>query len=123
MGDTLAAALAVVRDACQRTGLVSMEGSDDARHLGALLTATMQELEREDAVTAALGRAAGTLAGRTPPAPMTPGAEATLRELLPRIGAMYTMAQERTIHAAFLLPGMDGVGAPVVDDDDDDGLF
>lgn len=123
MGDTLAAALAVVRDACQRTGLVSMEGSDDARHLGALLMATMQELEREDAVTAALGRAAGTLAGRTPPAPMTPGAEATLRELLPRIGAMYTMAQERTIHAAFLLPGMDGVGAPVVDDDDDDGLF
>ena len=123
MGETLAAALAVVRHACQRTALVSMDGSDDARLLGALLIATTEELAGEQAVTAALGAAVATLAGRTPQAPMTDGAEATLRLLLPRIGAMYTMAQERAIHEAFLLPGTDGIGAPAAEDEDDDGLF
>jgi hypothetical protein len=123
MGDTLAGALAVIRDACQRTGLVSMEGSDDARHLGALLMSTVGELANEEAVAAAMGQVAERLARRTPPLPMTDDAEAALRQLLPRIAAMYTMAQERTIHAQCLPPGIEAE-APIEDEDeDDDGLF
>jgi hypothetical protein len=46
-------------------------------------------------------------------------------EVLPRIGALYTMAQEREVHAAALpahLAGSVSVATPA-DDDDDDGLF
>ena len=123
MGDTLAAALAVIRHACQRMGVVSMESGDDARHLKTLLVSTNEELAREHSVTAAMELAADTLLQRTPPVPLNDAADASLRLLLPRIAAMYTMAQERTIHAQFLLPGMEAAPTAEVDDDDDDGLF
>ena len=49
-----------------------------------------------------------------------------LAEWLPRAAKLYTMASERLIHAAYLLPGMEPVAtvaAAVTFDDDDDGLF
>ena len=51
---------------------------------------------------------------------------AALHELLPWAGGLYTMAAERMIHAAFLLPDMIAAAPPPIAvsfDDDDDGLF
>lgn len=124
IGDTLAAALSVIRQACQRTELMTSENGDDTRHLGELLTATAAELTEELSVTDVMGKAADRLLVDAPAAAMTPETDASLRLLLPGIGALYTMAQERLIHADFLLPGMAVAAvASVVEDDDDDGLF
>lgn len=57
---------------------------------------------------------------------MTAADEAVLADMLPWAASLYTMASERLIHAAYLLPGMEPVAtvtAAVTFDDDDDGLF
>ena len=124
MGDTLTSALAVIREACQRTEHVTTEGGDDARQLTDMLVDIGVELKRELAVADVMQAAADTLACRTPPVPLTEESAATLALLLPEIGRFYTMVQERVVHADFLLPGMETVAAEIADaDDDDDGLF
>jgi hypothetical protein len=58
-------------------------------------------------------------------AELTAADEVVLGEWLPWAASLYTMASERLIHAAYLLPGMEPVAtvAAVTFDDDDDGLF
>ncbi len=125
MGKTLDGALGIVRRACQRTEQVAMEGSDDIGHLIEMLIVTGDELKQELGAAGMMRDAAATLSQRTPVAEMNESAEAALLRLLPDIARLYTMAQERTVHAGFLLPGMAAAAEPVasVDDDDDDGLF
>lgn len=102
-----------------------MEGSDDIGHLIEMLIVTGDELKQELGAAGMMRDAAATLSQRTPVAEMNESAEAALLRLLPDIARLYTMAQERTVHAGFLLPGMAAAAEPVasVDDDDDDGLF
>ena len=126
MGDTLASALTVIRHACERTKQVAVQGADDADQLVALVAATSGDLRQELAVTDVMAAAMDSLSQRTPATALTDAAEATLHVLLPAIGRFYTMAQERAVHARFLLPGMETVASAAAvadDDDDDDGLF
>lgn len=125
MGAMLAAALAVVRHACQRSEEAAVDGGDNARQLIDLLDHVGDELARELSVKTMMEAASQTLAYRTPELDMTDEADAALRVLLPEIAKLYTMASERGVHASFLLPGMAVAAVPsaVVDDDDDDGLF
>lgn len=125
MGETLSAALGVIRRACQRTEEVIEEGGDNARQLVELLDSADQELSQELAVGEVMSAAAGQLDGRTAPAELTEEGAAVLRDILPAIGALYTMAAEREVHRDFLLPGMaeEVPAPPAVEDDDDDGLF
>lgn len=125
VGEALAAALNVIQRACQQTDEVVIESGDDARHLMRLLEMTADALHEELGVTQTFEAVALTLSLRTPPVAMTDAADAALRVLLPEIARLYTMAQERDIHARFLLPGMEvAAQANAVEiDDDDDGLF
>ncbi|MDJ0276261.1 hypothetical protein QLH51_05530 [Sphingomonas sp. 2R-10] len=126
MGTKLAQALVVIREGCQRTDLAVREGGDDARQLMELLTIAGDEIGAELKLGATMRQAAAVLASTpTVDAPGDP-AMAALGDLLPRITALYTMAQERDVHAACVPACFAVVGtaaAAVEDDDDDDGLF
>lgn len=126
IGETLADVLAVVRRACQRTEQVLSEGGDDTRSLIDLLAHTRAELSGELTSSDVMEAAARTLSLRSPSTALAESAEAPLRALLPQIARLYTMASEREVHAAFLLPGMETVAAAspsAEEDEDDDGLF
>jgi phage host-nuclease inhibitor protein Gam len=136
-GDTRGAlqeALSVVRRACESSAGAMVKGGGDAERIVASLQASAGDLgEQRDFVEAlcsvALGltRYADRVAPETPDGTeLTAADEAVLAELLPWAASLYTMASERLIHAAYLLPGMEPVAtvtAAVTFDDDDDGLF
>lgn len=124
-GETLASALSVIRRACQKTEQATSEGGDDVRQLSELLVDTGAELGQELKIRDALEAIIATIPVSPTVEPFTDEADAALRVLLPRIFVLYTMAQERTVHADFLLPGMDvpAAAAAPAEDDDDDGLF
>jgi hypothetical protein len=125
LGETLAATIAIIRHACQRTEQVGMAGGADARNLKDMLSETRHLLQAELAIVPVMRAAAETMRYRLPEGPLDENATASLLLLLPRIGALYTMAQERSVHGQFLLPCMIGEAATAIveDDDDDDGLF
>jgi len=136
-GDTRSAlgeALSVVRRACESSSSAMARGGGDARRILSSLEASAEDLGRQRDFTQALTDVAEVLllhadqvAPETPEgADLTAADEAALAELLPWAGGLYTMAAERVIHAAFLLPDMIATApAPIAVsfDDDDDGLF
>lgn len=123
MGSKLAQALSVIREGCQRTDLAVREGGDDARQLIELLTITGDEIGAELALGATMRQAAIVLSASTLNPVLSDEAQTALGTLLPQIGALYTMAQERDIHAANVPAGFATASAAVEEDDDDDGLF
>ncbi len=124
-GETLANALSIIRHACQQSDGIALQGSDDATQLIALLEQVAMELAGEAQVGTEMSAAAVALRGGDDGGALSGhDDDPALRELLVAIGGLYTMAQERETHAAFLLPGMDVTPAASIDDeDDDDGLF
>ncbi|WP_242116613.1 hypothetical protein [Sphingomonas lacusdianchii] len=123
MGTKLAQALGVIREGCQRTEMAVREGGDDARQLIELLTTTGDEIGAELELGATMRQSAIVLAVSTLPQDLSEDALATLGTLLPQIAALYTMAQERDIHAANVPPCFVVASAVVEEDEDDDGLF
>lgn len=123
MGAKLAKALGVIREGCQRTEMAVREGGDDARQLIELLTTTGDEIGAELELGATMRQSAIVLAVSTLPQDLSEDALATLGTLLPQIAALYTMAQERDIHAANVPPCFVVASAVVEEDEDDDGLF
>ena len=118
-------ALAVVRSACETSDQAMASGGDEARRIIATLQNDVGALQREQGFADRLDVGAVVLNRQAPAEPLTPADEAVLHRLLPWAAGLYTMASEREIHAAFLLPGMEQaapVPAPAFDDDDD-GLF
>ncbi len=123
MGTKLAQALSVIREGCQRTDMAVREGGDDARQLIELLTITGDEIGAELALGATMRQAAIVLSASTLSPDLSDDALDTLGTLLPQIATLYTMAQERDIHAANVPPGFAVASAIVEEDEDDDGLF
>ncbi|KQM13132.1 hypothetical protein ASE73_11740 [Sphingomonas sp. Leaf24] len=123
MGTKLAQALSVIREGCQRTDMAVREGGDDARQLIELLTITGDEIGAELALGATMRQAAIVLSASTLSPDLSDDALDTLGTLLPQIATLYTMAQERDIHAANVPPGFAVASAVVEEDEDDDGLF
>jgi len=129
-GDALSGALDSIRKACRQSNSSMTEGRDDAQQVIAIIDGTSGNLARELALSDGMKNAGARLAAfATVDAVLPDAADATLRALLVTIGGLYTMAQERHVHAGYLLPGMEpAVGMPagsdgLSDDDDDDGLF
>lgn len=123
MGAKLAQALGVIREGCQRTDMAVREGGDDARQLIELLTITGDEIGAELELGATMRQSAIVLAVTTLPQDLSDEAMTALATLLPQIGSLYTMAQERDIHAANVPPRFVVASAVVEEDEDDDGLF
>ncbi len=123
MGAKLAQALSVIREGCQRTDMAVREGGDDARQLIELLTITGDEIGAELALGATMRQAAIVLSASTLSPDLSDDTLATLGTLLPQIATLYTMAQERDIHAANVPPGFAVASAVIEEDEDDDGLF
>ncbi|KQN71725.1 hypothetical protein [Sphingomonas sp. Leaf62] len=123
MGAKLAQALTVIREGCQRTDMAVREGGDDARQLIELLTITGDEIGAELALGATMRQAAIVLSASTLSPDLSDDTLATLGTLLPQIATLYTMAQERDIHAANVPPGFAVASAVIEEDEDDDGLF
>ncbi len=123
MGAKLAQALTVIREGCQRTDMAVREGGDDARQLIELLTITGDEIGAELALGATMRQAAIVLSASTLSPDLSDDTLVTLGTLLPQIATLYTMAQERDIHAANVPPGFAVASAVVEEDEDDDGLF
>lgn len=135
-GDTRSAlreALAVVRCACERSDEAMAKGGGDARQVLSSLEASAVDLGAQREFVTVLTDVAAMLtiyADRVSPEPPEGVAfdeadSAALHELLPWSAGLYTMAAERMIHSAFLLPDMIAAApAPIaVSFDDDDGLF
>lgn len=127
-------ALSVVRRACESSAGAMVKGGGDAERIVASLQASAGDLsEQRDFAETLCGVAQGLILYADHVAPETPEGteltaadEAVLAEWLPWAAKLYTMASERLIHAAYLLPGMEPVAtvaAAVTFDDDDDGLF
>ena len=127
-------ALSVVRRACESSAGAMVKGGGDAERIVASLQASAGDLsEQRDFAETLCGVAQGLILYADRVAPETPEGteltaadEAVLAEWLPWAAKLYTMASERLIHAAYLLPGMEPVAtlaAAVTFDDDDDGLF
>ena len=125
IGAVLAGAIDVIRTACQRTDQVAVRGEHDAARLVQLVETTTAALTQELALSGSMRLAAAALTARSSHIEVVPPAEeATLRATLDAIATLYTMAQERAVHAGFVLPGMDvAIADDPVPDDDDDGLF
>lgn len=123
MGTKLSQALVVIREGCQRTDLAVREGGDDARQLIELLTIAGDEIGAELQLGAIMRQAAIVLSAVRPADELSDEAHAALADLLPRVFALYTMAQERDVHTANV-PHAFAVSTAVVEtDDEDDGLF
>ncbi|WP_267380559.1 MULTISPECIES: hypothetical protein [unclassified Sphingomonas] len=124
----LSEALSTIGDGCRRTERGVSRGSDDANEVIAIIDQTSAELADELALSDAIRQAGSSLALAAGDDTALPDrADAVLRDLLPRIADLYTMAQERGVHDEFLLAGMSPVGSVSSDDglfdEDDDGLF
>lgn len=103
----LARSLALIREACRRTDQGISEGVVDARDLVETLGEAGEGLTSELEIAGAVASFASELRALTDPDLAVAGeSEAVLRSLLPRVEALYTMAREREVHQAFLLPGM-----------------
>lgn len=125
MGDMLAAALAVVRRACQRTENAMMKGGDGARGLIDLLINAGDDFDCH-ATTDLMMSASGKLADSQQLPIDDAAAFAEACALLVEIEKLYTMASERVVHDSFLLPGMQAAASvpeTINEDDEDDGLF
>jgi hypothetical protein len=123
MGGKLSQALVVIREGCQRTDMAVREGGDDARQLIELLAIAGDEIGAELELGATMRQAAIVLSATPPVDALSDDATAALGELLPRIFALYTMAQERDVHTANVPAAFAVASAAVEEDDDDDGLF
>lgn len=123
MGAKLSQALVVIREGCQRTDLAVREGGDDARQLIELLTIAGDEIGAELQLGAIMRQAAIVLSATPPVDTPSDAACGVLGDLLPRIFALYTMAQEREVHTANVPAGFAVASAVVEEDEDDDGLF
>ncbi|MDJ0276171.1 hypothetical protein QLH51_05040 [Sphingomonas sp. 2R-10] len=123
MGDKLAQALVVIREGCQRTDMAVREGGDDARQLTELLAIAADEIGAELQLGATMRQAAIVLSATPPVDALSDAATFALGTLLPQIGALYTMAQERDVHAANVPADFVVASAVVEEEDDDDGLF
>ncbi|WP_267347151.1 hypothetical protein [Sphingomonas sp. GM_Shp_2] len=123
MGGKLAQALLVIREGCQRTDMAVREGGDDARQLIELLAIAGDEIGAELQLGATMRQAAIVLSTTSPVNALSDAATMALGMLLPQIGALYTMAQERDAHAANVPTSFAVVSAVVEEDEDDDGLF
>lgn len=126
LGSKLADALTVIRSGCQRTDHAVRVGGDDARELIELLSAVADEIGAEMALGGKMRDAALLLGARPVAEVQSAMANAVLTDLLPRIAALYTMAQERDVHAAHVPAAFAATmpaAAAVIADDDDDGLF
>ncbi|WP_294322334.1 hypothetical protein [uncultured Sphingomonas sp.] len=123
MGVKLSQALVVIREGCQRTDLAVREGGDDARQLIELLANAGDEIGAELELGATMRQAAIVLSATPPVYTLSDEASTALAELLPRIFALYTMAQEREVHAANVPAAFAVASAVAEEDDDDDGLF
>lgn len=123
MGSKLTQALVVIREGCQRTDLAVREGGDDARQLIELLAITGDEIGAELQLGATMRQAAIALSATPPLGPLSDEAAIVLGDLLPRIFALYTMAQEREVHTANVPTAFAVASAVVEEEEDDDGLF
>ena len=130
-GEALAEALATIRGGCQRTEQGVNEGRDDARQVIEMLCEAEDGLKSELALGDKMKAASESLAAFAgPEAELIEAACEPLQGLLSAMSRLYTMKQERDIHARFLLPGSETTSAGASsndglfdDDDDDDGLF
>ncbi|MEH3038064.1 MAG: hypothetical protein PGN23_16480 [Sphingomonas adhaesiva] len=128
-GLVLNEALAVVRSACDSSGAAMTRGGDEAQGIIAMLQASASDLGDQQSFTQMLLTVADRLSLQSATADgaeLTADDEEALRELLPWIARLYTMACERDVHALFVLPGMEAAAPPApaaVSFDDDDGLF
>lgn len=116
---------AAIAAACRQSDEAIREGNANARTVRDRLDAATVAAQGED-TGHALGQAAEALA-RVPDFPLDEPASEWLRAMLPRIAALYTMAAEREVHGAFVIPGMAEPARPVVVEQesstDDDGFF
>lgn len=117
-------ALAVVRSACETSDQAVSSGGDEARRIIATLQNDVGALQREQEFANRLDVGAVALNRQAAEEPLTAADEEALHRLLPWAAGLYTMASERSVHAAFLLPGMEQPAAPpAAVFDEDDGLF
>ncbi|MEH3124211.1 MAG: hypothetical protein PGN16_19980 [Sphingomonas phyllosphaerae] len=118
-------ALAVVRSACETSDQAVSHGGGEAQRIIATLQRDVGGLQRGLGFADTLDEGAAVLDRQSADVPLTAGDEDALHRLLPWAATLYTMACEREIHAAFLLPGMEAAAPPPAADmfDDDDGLF
>jgi hypothetical protein len=122
-GPKLAWSLALIREACRRTDRGIGEGGVDARELIQTLDDAGSRLADELELAATISGFVRTLRELGGQAPAIDEADtAPLRAILQEIEAMYTMAREREVHRAFLLPGMELMAA-TQSDVLNDGLF
>ncbi|WP_213980872.1 hypothetical protein [Sphingomonas sp. dw_22] len=122
-GPKLAWSLALIREACRRTDQGIGEGGIDARDLIQTLDDAGARLADELELAATISGFVRTLRGLGGEvAALDEADHAPLRTILQEIEAMYTMAREREVHRAFLLPGMELMAA-TQSDAFDDGLF
>ncbi|MEH3159750.1 MAG: hypothetical protein PGN08_12985 [Sphingomonas taxi] len=117
-------ALATVRAACASSQAAVSHSGSKAQVVFQALKRSADGLVSQQTFCTALEHGALELSADDDTAALTDADEAALRDLLPWAAGLYTMAGEREILAAFLLPGMAPVAsAAAVIDDDDDGLF
>ncbi|MBN2972186.1 hypothetical protein JW805_09185 [Roseomonas aeriglobus] len=129
-GPALSDALTIIRYACATSSEAMSRGGGEAEDIIASLRSSASNLNDQTAFTQTLLAVGDTLSLHAQTArpiddEIADADRDALLDLLPWIAGLYTMACEREIHAAFLLPGMTPppVAAPVTFDDDDDGLF
>jgi methyl-accepting chemotaxis protein len=127
LGTSLEMARTAIAEACRHSDGALAQGEVAARRLMAQLDAVAAVVGDEDRLAEVLRPAVATLS--RPGCTLDEAAQDWLRDVLPRIGALYTMAAERTIHAGFAMPGTidpaPAAGTQRVEavEQDDDGLF
>lgn len=108
-GAMLDHARGVIAGACAHGGPALTDGEAVARRLMAQLDQASAILGGDDRLPHLLQPATAALA--RPPVTLDTDDEAWLCRVLPQIGALYTLAAERQVHAGFLLPGMSAAAA------------
>jgi hypothetical protein len=122
-GAVLDQARGVIAEACRHSDAAMADGEVHVRRLMAQLDDAGAVIGDDDDLARTLKLASAVLA-RPAPRPDAQD-EAWLAQIMPQIGALYTMAAERHIHAAFAPAGTAAAPAPAVAtvEQDDDGLF
>ena len=132
--DGLASSLSAIREGAQRTEQAMAVSEKMASGLLGALRSTTDELEESLDLGDALERIEALLTielGRDDPLSLEGRDDQVVRMVMDRMARSYTMASERVVHDAFLLPGMPRLiadkpqssashGGPA---DDDDALF